>query len=54
VHQSFTPASSPDPFDVIADAVGGLLGALVCVAIRGTQRATRDRAARRSRADVDG
>ena len=33
LHQAFTPLRSPDPFDVIADAVGGLLGALVCVAI---------------------
>jgi VanZ family protein len=33
LHQAFTPLRSPDPFDVIADAIGGLLGALVCVAI---------------------
>ena len=33
LHQAFTPRRSPDPFDVIADAVGGLLGALFCVAI---------------------
>jgi VanZ family protein len=33
MHQSVTPGRSPDAFDVIADAVGGLLGALVCVAI---------------------
>jgi VanZ family protein len=33
LHQAFTPFRSPDPLDVIADAVGGLVGALVCVAI---------------------
>ena len=33
LHQAFTPLRSPDPFDVIADAGGGLVGALVCVAI---------------------
>src|SRR3954469_12648857 len=33
LHQAFTPFRAPDPFDVIADALGGLLGALVCVAI---------------------
>src|SRR4051812_29137315 len=27
LHQAFTPHRSPDPFDVLADAVGGLLGA---------------------------
>ena len=46
MHQSFTPRRSPDPFDVIADAVGGLLGALVCVAIvarRHARDATADR-----------
>ena len=39
LHQAFTPQRSPDPFDVIADAVGGLLGALVCVAIVARVRA---------------
>jgi len=39
LHQAFTPMRSPDPFDVIADAVGGLLGALVCVAILARRRA---------------
>ena len=39
MHQSFTPRRSPDAFDVIADAVGGLLGALVCVAIVARRRA---------------
>ena len=39
LHQAFTPHRSPDPFDVIADAVGGLLGALVCVAIVARTRA---------------
>ena len=38
-HQSFTPERSPDAFDVIADAVGGLLGALACVAIVARRRA---------------
>jgi VanZ family protein len=37
-HQSFTPDRSPDPFDVLADAVGGILGALVCVAIVARRR----------------
>ena len=31
-HQSFTPMRSPDAWDVLADAIGGLLGALGCVA----------------------
>jgi VanZ family protein len=39
LHQAFTPMRSPDPFDVIADVVGGLLGALVCVAILARRRA---------------
>jgi VanZ family protein len=39
LHQAFTPNRSPDPFDVIADAAGGLLGALVCVAILARRRA---------------
>jgi VanZ family protein len=38
LHQAFTPLRSPDAFDVIADAVGGLLGALVCVAIVARKR----------------
>jgi VanZ family protein len=33
VHQMFVPNRAPDPNDVIADAAGGLLGALACVAI---------------------
>jgi len=41
MHQSFTPGRSPDAFDVIADAVGATLGALVCVAIVARRR-TRD------------
>jgi VanZ family protein len=45
LHQAFTPRRSPDPFDVMADAVGGWLGALVCVAIvaRKRNRDTRER-----------
>jgi len=39
LHQAFTPRRSPDPFDVVADIVGGLLGALVCVAIVARTRA---------------
>jgi VanZ family protein len=39
LHQAFTPFRSPDPFDVIADAVGGLTGALACVAIVARRRA---------------
>ena len=39
LHQALTPRRSPDPFDVIADAVGGLLGALFCVAILARRRA---------------
>jgi VanZ family protein len=38
LHQAFTPHRSPDPFDVIADTVGGFLGALVCVAIVARKR----------------
>jgi VanZ family protein len=33
IHQMFVPNRAPDPNDVLADAVGGLLGALACVAI---------------------
>ena len=39
LHQAFTPRRSPDPFDVVADIVGGLLGALVCVVIVARARA---------------
>ncbi len=39
LHQAFTPFRSPDAFDVIADAVGGLAGALVCVALVARRRA---------------
>ena len=39
LHQAFTPHRSPDVFDVIADAIGGSLGALVCVAIVARKRA---------------
>jgi VanZ family protein len=39
MHQSFTPGRSPDVFDVLADFVGGLLGALACVAIVARRRA---------------
>jgi len=52
MHQSFTPRRSPDAFDVIADAVGGLLGALVCVAIVARRRAHDARSA--SPRGVDG
>ena len=40
-HQVFTPMRSPDAYDVLADAIGGMLGALACVAIlsRSTRRA---------------
>ena len=38
-HQAFTPLRSPDPFDVVADAVGGLLGAIACVVIVSRERA---------------
>ncbi|HMF44616.1 MAG TPA: VanZ family protein [Polyangia bacterium] len=37
-HQAFTPLRSPDPYDVLADAVGGLAGALACVAIVARKR----------------
>ena len=33
VHQMFVPNRAPDPNDVLADAVGGWLGALASVAI---------------------
>jgi VanZ family protein len=39
LHQAFTPRRSPDPYDVIADAAGGLLGALICVAVVARKRA---------------
>ena len=42
IHQMFVPNRSPDPNDVLADAVGGLLGALACVAIV-SRRQRRDR-----------
>jgi len=45
-HQSFTPHRSPDPFDVLADGVGGMLGAIVCVAIVARKRARELRARR--------
>ena len=38
-HQAFTPLRTPDPFDVAADAVGGLLGAIGCVVIVSRKRA---------------
>src|SRR5580765_411908 len=38
-HQAFTPGRSPEVFDVLADLVGGLLGALACVAIVARRRA---------------
>jgi VanZ family protein len=41
LHQAFTPGRSPDVFDVMADFVGGLLGALACVAIVARRRAPR-------------
>ena len=39
LHQMFTPHRSPDPFDVMADTVGGLIGAIICVAIVARKRA---------------
>jgi VanZ like protein len=39
LHQAFTPGRSPDVFDVMADFVGGLLGAFICVAIVARRRA---------------
>jgi hypothetical protein len=39
LHQAFTPFRSPDAFDVIADAIGGLAGALACVAVVARRRA---------------
>jgi hypothetical protein len=44
LHQAFTPHRSPDPFDVMADTAGGLLGALVCVAILARKRKHNSRA----------
>lgn len=38
IHQMFVPNRAPDPNDVLADAVGGLLGALACVAIVARRR----------------
>ena len=47
LHQAFTPRRSPDPFDVIADAVGGLARrAGLC---RDLWRAARANVARQSR-----
>lgn len=42
MHQMFVPRRSPDPNDVLADAVGGLMGALLCVAIVARRRRRRD------------
>jgi VanZ family protein len=39
LHQMFTPHRSPDAFDVMADTVGGLIGAFICVAIVARKRA---------------
>lgn len=39
LHQRFTPGRSPDVFDVIADAIGGVLGAWAWVALRARRRA---------------
>jgi VanZ family protein len=38
LHQAFTPFRSPDAFDVVADAAGALVGAVVCVAIVARKR----------------
>ena len=38
IHQMFVPNRAPDPNDVLADAAGGLLGALACVAIVARRR----------------
>jgi VanZ family protein len=45
LHQMVVPNRAPDPNDVLADAVGGLLGALACVAIvaRREERGKRSR-----------
>src|SRR3982751_3000052 len=40
-HQAFTPLCTRDPFDVAADAVGGLLGAIACVVIVSRKHANR-------------
>jgi VanZ family protein len=45
-HQSFTPQRTPDVYDVVADALGGLLGALACVAIVSRKRRARGSTAR--------
>ena len=38
IHQMFVPNRAPDPNDVLADAVGGWLGALASVAIVARRR----------------
>jgi VanZ family protein len=46
-HQSLVPMRSPDVYDVIADAGGALIGALLCVAIVSRDR-VREGIARRA------
>ena len=43
MHQMFVPRRSPDPNDVLADALGGFAGALLCVAFVAHRRRRRDR-----------
>lgn len=38
-NQAFTPRRSRDVYDVLADAIGGMLGAIACVAIMSRRRA---------------
>ena len=49
LHQIFTPFRSPDWHDVVADAAGGLLGALAAAAL--IERRRRHLSARRARTD---
>ena len=41
IHQAFVPGRVPDVRDVIADAMGGLLGAVIYLALRSPRRLTR-------------
>jgi hypothetical protein len=45
LHQSFVPARSPDPLDAAADAVGGLIGAIVWFGLLMRRRGLRARSA---------
>ena len=47
LHQLLTPGRSADPFDVLADAIGGAIGALLALAVRSASAARSRRAENR-------